>query len=151
MLLFLLVPSCNVTNCRTFFSNICNFFFTLFYIIITPLYRWNLLQFLFRAVNSNQVILSFLLKCFPWIFSFTLFGSLVFNFSLLWCESQDPAFPCFLHSSFSWSNFREGSYYFRGHFHKPNWCSFFSVVLGVWRCNDWFCYLTVRSVSDTGG
>jgi len=113
-------------------------------IIITQVCTRDLLKLLFRAVNSNQLLLlhSFLFKCFPTIF---LLPSLVFSFSLLWCDCQDPAFSMLSSSSFSWSSFREGTYYIKVHFHKRTWCSFFIVGLTAWRCTGWFCYLTVRT------
>jgi len=161
MLLFLppssnQTPSCKVTNCKTSFSNICNFFFSLSYIIIIiqlcKLNLCNLSKLLFTAIKSNQLLIhSFHLKCFPWIFSFTLFVSLVLNFIHLWCVCLDPAFSFLSFSSLSWSSFRKESHYFSGHCHKSSWCSSFIVVLGTWRCAGWFCCLTVRSVSDMGG
>jgi hypothetical protein len=39
--------------------------------------------------------------------------------------------------SFSWSNFREGTFYIKVHFHTCSWCSFFIVGLTVWRCTGW--------------
>ena len=66
-----------------------------------------------------------------------LFASLIFNFSLLCCVRYYPAFSMLSSPSFSWSSFREGSYYFRGHFHKSSWYSFVIVVLGTWRSTGW--------------
>ena len=52
---------------QNYFSNICNFFFThLHVIIITQFCIWDLLKLLYRAVNSNQLLIhSFLFSVFP--------------------------------------------------------------------------------------
>ena len=113
----------------------CNFFVTVSYIItITQFCIWNISRLLFRAVNSNQILIhSFHLNCFPWIFPFTLCFSFGFQLQLSLVCLFGSCFSILSFPRFSWSSFREGSHYFSGPFHKSSWCSFFIVVLGTWR------------------
>ena len=98
------ISSFNITKCKTFYSDMCNFFFySLLHIIITQFCTWSLLGLLFRAVNSNQ----FVLHCFFFseVFSlnisfypFWLFG-IHFQSSLL-CLLEPSFFHAFFHHFF---------------------------------------------------
>jgi hypothetical protein len=110
------------------------------------------LKLLFRAVNSNQLLLhSFLLKCFPTIFSFTLLGSLVFSFSFLWSVClPGSCFYTFSFPSFSWSSFRK-CLLFPGTLSQTQLKFLLHCRPDSLRMHWLVQLLTVRSVSDIGG
>jgi hypothetical protein len=120
--------------------------YTLLHIIITQFCVWYLLGLLFRAVNSNQLVL----RCSLLNISFHPFLALWYSHSVFSVVPVVPVFSMLSSTTFSRSRFREGSYYFTRYFYKSCWCFFGIDVLGTWRCIGWFCYQTLRSVSDIG-
>lgn len=89
------IPLFIITNCKTLFCNICNFFFSLTSkqtSLLRSAYRISWCSSSELSTVTELFFIVFFLKCFPWIFPFTLLSSLVFNFTLLWCSCYVPSF-----------------------------------------------------------
>jgi hypothetical protein len=108
-----------------FLSTHCRMFF------ITQSCMWDPLKLLYRAVNTNQLLLhSFLLKCFPTIFFLYPLRLLGFQlqFPLVFLSVSILLFTRFLPPVFLGPALGR-VYYFQEHFHKCSLSFFFIFIL----------------------